>query len=89
MSEDNRDPVRAAERKAFEDALREPMLLDSSDLQWNDERNCYDSFTTHLLWKGWAAARAAISTPAPSLGNETERSGEAVQRPVPTPSVDE
>lgn len=76
---DNRDPVRAALKKLVEqfDAYRGGWL---GPHKWVDRIGLPDDL---------AAARAAISTPAPasSLGNETERADEAVQRPLPSPSV--
>jgi hypothetical protein len=76
MSEDNRDPVRAA----FEKWAKAGGMSIAKFGSHNYPEGTYADSRTHAAWLGWAA-RAAISTPDPSLGDETERSGEAVQRP--------
>jgi hypothetical protein len=70
MSEDNRDPVRAE----FEAWILKT-YLGAANVEWDANRNCYRHFETHLCWQAWAAAWAAISTPAPSSVDLTERSG--------------
>jgi hypothetical protein len=67
MTMDNRDPVRAEFEKWW---FAEGQYLDEKG-GVSVENDC---------WIGWQA-RAAISTPASSSVDMTERSGEAVRRP--------
>jgi hypothetical protein len=79
MSEDNRDPVRAA----FEKWAKAGGMSIAKFGSHNYPEGTYADSRTHAAWLGWAA-RAAISTPAPAPSSVdlTERSGEAVQRPL-------
>jgi hypothetical protein len=89
MTMNNRDPVRAAlaelvALKDLKERLQSRDFIDNINTEaWRAEWADYE--TRKPL--AWAAARAAISTPAPSSVDLTERSGETVRRPTPTPSI--
>ncbi|ELE3279021.1 hypothetical protein RLQ86_004702, partial [Salmonella enterica subsp. enterica serovar Tucson] len=47
-------------RKAFEHWALEIMQFTPDDLTWDEKRNCYRDYVSHMAWKGWQASRAAI-----------------------------
>ncbi|EOC0500040.1 hypothetical protein ACI00R_004607 [Cronobacter sakazakii] len=52
-------------RKAFEQWALEVMQFTPDDLTWDERRNCYRDYVTHMAWKGWQASRAAIEIELP------------------------
>lgn len=44
-------------REEFEKQIREDLLFDDEELQWQPERNCYAIYGVHLAWWGYRASR--------------------------------
>lgn len=53
-------------RKAFEHWALEIMQFTPDDLTWDEKRNCYRDYVSHMAWKGWQASRAAIEIELPT-----------------------
>lgn len=47
-------------REEFEKQIREDLLFDDEELEWQPERNCYAIYGVHLAWWGYRASRANI-----------------------------
>lgn len=87
---DNRDPVRAAlvELVAVRDLLQELSREAQVGVRMKTDRYmALEAEYNRRQPLAWAAARAAISTPAPDLGDLTERSGLVVPQTSPPPSA--
>lgn len=61
-------------REEFEKQIREDLLFDDEELEWQQERNCYAIYGVHLAWWGYRASRAAIVAELPEY-----RSAESYQ----------
>ncbi|EME1466180.1 hypothetical protein LL394_005266 [Serratia marcescens] len=61
-------------REEFEKQIREDLLFDDEELEWQPERNCYAIYGVHLAWWGYRASRAAIVVELPEY-----RSAESYQ----------
>lgn len=59
-------------RKQFERFLREEHLYSDDELFWEDDRNCYSTYSVHIAWKAWQASRAAIDMDINKLQLENE-----------------
>ncbi|MCK6993086.1 hypothetical protein [Enterobacter asburiae] len=59
-------------RKAFEQWALEVMQLTTDDLKWDERRNCYRDYITHMSWKGWQASREAIEIELPRECNPAD-----------------
>jgi hypothetical protein len=44
-----------SEREAFEKWMHDVMLYPPTDLVFQDARNCYADYATHLAWQAWQA----------------------------------
>jgi hypothetical protein len=44
-------------RAEFERQIREDLLFDDEELEWQPERNCYSIYGVHLAWWGYRASR--------------------------------
>lgn len=44
-------------RAEFEKQIREDLLFDDEELEWQPERNCYSIYGVHLAWWGYRASR--------------------------------
>lgn len=56
------DCNRLADRAAFEQWMIEVHCYPQDDLVWQEGRNCYADYATHLAWQAWNAALAAQTT---------------------------
>lgn len=43
-------------RAEFEKQIREDLLFDDEELEWQTERNCYAIYGVHLAWWGYRAS---------------------------------
>lgn len=58
-------------RAEFEKQIREDLLFDDEELEWQRERNCYAIYCVHLAWWGYRASRVNLVVELPELsGNQ-------------------
>lgn len=62
-------------RKAFEQWALEVMQFTPDELKWDEKRNCYQDYVSHLAWKGWQAGRAAIEIELPEVNRVKDWTG--------------
>ncbi|BEO75147.1 hypothetical protein SMTE4_11170 [Serratia marcescens] len=53
-------------REEFEKQIREDLLFDDEELEWQPERNCYAIYGVHLAWWGYRASRENLEVELPS-----------------------
>ncbi|CAI1594201.1 hypothetical protein [Serratia marcescens] len=53
-------------REEFEKQIREDLLFDDEELEWQPERNCYVIYGVHLAWWGYRASRENLVVDLPS-----------------------
>lgn len=53
-------------REEFEKQIREELLFDDEELEWQPERNCYAIYGVHLAWWGYRASRENLVVELPS-----------------------
>lgn len=53
-------------REEFEKQIREDLLFDDEELEWQPERNCYAIYGVHLAWWGYRASRENLEVDLPS-----------------------
>jgi len=53
-------------REEFEKQIREDLLFDDEELEWQPERNCYAIYGVHLAWWGYRASRENLVVDLPS-----------------------
>lgn len=53
-------------REEFEKQIREDLLFDDEELEWQPERNCYAIYGVHLAWWGYRASRENLVVELPS-----------------------
>lgn len=54
-------------REEFEKQIREDLLFDDEELEWQPERNCYAIYGVHLAWWGYRASRENLVVELPDL----------------------
>ncbi|HGM5832544.1 TPA: hypothetical protein ACKP36_000917 [Serratia marcescens] len=52
-------------REEFEKQIREDLLFDDEELEWQPERNCYAIYGVHLAWWGYRASRENLVVELP------------------------
>ncbi|MDX7082540.1 hypothetical protein [Serratia marcescens] len=52
-------------RAEFEKQIREDLLFDDEELEWQPERNCYAIYGVHLAWWGYRASRVNLVVELP------------------------
>ncbi|QQU64017.1 hypothetical protein [Serratia ureilytica] len=53
-------------REEFEKQIREDLLFDDEELEWQPERNCYAIYGVHLAWWGYRSSRENLVVELPS-----------------------
>lgn len=56
-------------REEFEKQIREDLLFDDEELEWQPERNCYAIYGVHLAWWGYRASRENLVVELPDTDN--------------------
>lgn len=52
-------------RAEFEKQIREDLLFDDEELEWQPDRNCYAIYGVHLAWWGYRASRVNLVVDLP------------------------
>lgn len=52
-------------REEFEKQIREDLLFDDEELEWQPDRNCYAIYGVHLAWWGYRASRVNLVVALP------------------------
>ncbi|QHJ76793.1 MAG: hypothetical protein [Bacteriophage sp.] len=53
-------------REEFEKQIREDLLFDDEELEWQPERNCYAIYGVHLAWWGYRSSRENLVVELPT-----------------------
>lgn len=56
-------------REEFEKQIREDLLFDDEELEWQPEINCYAIYGVHLAWWGYRASRENLEVELPDTDN--------------------
>lgn len=59
-------------REEFEKQIREDLLFDDEELEWQPERNCYAIYGVHLAWWGYRASRENLMVELPDKKPHTD-----------------